>query len=208
MNRTMWLLVAVLVLAGLWYHNERRTAAQLALMQSQSEALQSRAAELDASAAALQEQTRQLQEQSQHLQKQSQALKNEGESLRAQVASDREFAEQERARYLSAAEVAEGLQLAAQIKAHVVEFYLAEGVWPISNAALGLPAPDQYRGRSLRSMQVQDGGEIRLAYAENGEVRLQPKADVAGSRITWQCLSSSYPDIATLIPQCRYTGNN
>lgn len=206
MNRTTWVVVAALVLAGLWYHNERRTAAQLALMQSQSDALQNRAAELDASAAALQEQTRQLEQQSRQLQQQSRALQQEGEALREQVASDRAYAENERARYLSAAAVGEGLQLASQIKAQVVEFYLQEGVWPNSNAALGLSAPEQYRGRSLRSMQVQDGGVIRLAYEESGEVRLRPQADVAGNRISWQCLTGSYPDIASLIPQCRYTG--
>jgi hypothetical protein len=99
---------------------------------------------------------------------------------------------------------------AAGIKIAVAEFYANRGKMPQDNAEAGLPAPDEYRGQTLRSATVNSDGSIDFEFDENsgkdgGRVRLV--ADLAHANamgVQWHCESPDYPDVASAVPNCAY----
>jgi hypothetical protein len=101
---------------------------------------------------------------------------------------------------------------AGSIRTAVAEFYVNMGKMPPDNAHAGLPAPEEYRGQTLRSATVSPDGNIDLEFDENsgndgGHVRLVvdlSHATAMGPQ--WRCETQDYPNIARAIPACNYSG--
>lgn len=147
-------------------------------------------------------------------------VKNEAEraeasidaELQAKVEQGRKLAEQTISEQRAAQVIREGLVAASSAKASVAEYYMSAGEMPGSNSDLGLGEPDSYRGQSLRSMQVADGGKIVLVFdaasgVEGGTVELTP--DLAGHEsmgVQWQCSTHDFVNIARAWPGsgCEY----
>jgi hypothetical protein len=100
----------------------------------------------------------------------------------------------------------EGLYTVARIRPAVINYYETEGKWPATNAAAGLPAPDQYDGESFRSVTVLPDGRFVLVFnaqsgVDGGRVQLVP---VTGRTLNWRCETSDYPLIKCAVPTCDY----
>jgi hypothetical protein len=94
-------------------------------------------------------------------------------------------------------------------KTALAEYYANRGNWPAKNEDAGLPAPDTYRGESLRSLEV--NGQVMV-------LTFDARSGVAGGKIiltgeatpnlamglNWICVSPNITDIATIFPICKY----
>ena len=104
----------------------------------------------------------------------------------------------------------EDLAAAAAMRTAIAEYFMANGKMPASQADAGLPAPDSYRGKSLKSATVLPDGGIELAFDANsgvdgGRIRFvvdTSHADAMG--IQWHCVTSDYPLIKRVAPTCEY----
>lgn len=104
------------------------------------------------------------------------------------------------------------IKAASSIKVAVAEFYVSRGRMPSDNAEAGLPAPDAYRGETLKSATVRGDGAIELVFdarsgREDGMVRLvadTTHADAMG--VQWTCETSDYPKISRMLANCTYVG--
>ena len=91
--------------------------------------------------------------------------------------------------YTKRSHVAEGLNLSAEAKSAVAEYYSTEGQWPANNPNAGLPTPTSIQGNAVRQIEVSGSGLITITYntkvESNTTMELRP-TDSNGS-ITWQC---------------------
>ncbi len=185
--KQLWLSVSAVVLllaAAFWWNQQQQ--AQLELLRQQTDAMRIEANKIAENAA---------------------QLNAESKALQLQVERDRALVEQQRERYINASHIADGLNVASRIKVMIVEYYLSEGVWPASNKALGMPAPDAYASTSLKSMAVAEKGKIVLTYNEasgldGGQIQLIPNYDVHKQEVTWLCQSADFVDISNIAPHC------
>lgn len=98
----------------------------------------------------------------------------------------------------------------ASAKTAVVESWLTHGRMPADNAAAGLRPSDAYRGRTLLSLSIVDGGRIRLRFdaesgVDGGIVELVPElGHVDAMGVQWRCETSDYLQIAQAMPGCDY----
>jgi len=96
------------------------------------------------------------------------------------------------------------------MKAAVIDYLLTNGRLPSSNAELGLPAPDRYRGKLLKSAQVLLDGSIEISFDadsgfESGRIRLV--ADFSYDKawgVQWLCETPDYLMIGSVVPGCTY----
>jgi hypothetical protein len=92
----------------------------------------------------------------------------------------------------------------------IAEYYMTTAKMPTANTDAGLPAPTQYRGKTLKSATVTSGGSIEFAFDANsgvdgGRIRLIP--DISNERamgIAWRCETSDYAQIKRALPACEY----
>lgn len=104
----------------------------------------------------------------------------------------------------------EDLQAVAGLRVALVEFYQSNGKMPAQQSELGLPAPEQYRGKTLKSAIVLADGSIDLVFdaasgVDGGRVRLvadTTRADAMG--VQWRCETADYPQIRRVSPTCEY----
>lgn len=98
----------------------------------------------------------------------------------------------------------------AAAKVAITESYHTMGRMPLDNAAAGLPAPAAYRGRSLRSLSIGDGGRILLEFdalsgKDGGVIAFVPDlAGIEAMGVQWRCATSDYAWIARALPSCEY----
>ncbi|MBO9662829.1 pilin [Dokdonella sp.] len=105
----------------------------------------------------------------------------------------------------------EDLQAVAGMRVAIVEYYQTNGKLPAQQADAGLPAPDRYRGKTLKSATVASDGSIDLVFdatsgVDGGRIRLvadTTQADAMGVR--WRCETTDYPQIKRVSPLCEYT---
>lgn len=134
--------------------------------------------------------------------------------LQAKVRQGRELAERTIAEERAAQAIREALVVASGAKVSVAEFYMSTGQMPASNGEVGLAEAGSYKGQSLRSMQVDDGGKIVLAFdadsgVDGGTIELTP--DLAGHEamgVQWSCTTRNFVNIARAWPGsgCEYIG--
>ncbi|MEO7062377.1 MAG: pilin [Dokdonella sp.] len=98
----------------------------------------------------------------------------------------------------------------AAMRVAIAEYYATTAKMPATNSDAGLPAPDEYRGKSLKSATVLADGRIELVFdaqsgMEDGRIFLVPDtthADAMG--IQWNCETPDYPLVKRVAPTCEY----
>ncbi|MEO8010946.1 MAG: pilin [Dokdonella sp.] len=131
-----------------------------------------------------------------------QQSQQQGEQLDAMVAAEQRAIEAIRADVVAA----------SPAKLAIAEYYMSMARMPTSNAEAGVPEPTKYRGRSLRSMAIVDGGRLRLEFdavsgREGGVIELVP--DLGGAEamgVQWLCTTRDFPQIVRALPSCEYVG--
>jgi ankyrin repeat protein len=109
---------------------------------------------------------------------------------------------------LTAAHIVEGLSSATPIKVQVAEYYYMHGDFPVSNDELGLPPPESFAGRSVKSIEVSLGGKITIVYnnalKKDSSIVLTPSTTGGYStgNLNWACatetIEQSYLDSLSL----------
>ena len=170
----------------------------VAAARAQTEALERHAAEL----------TESTKTQTQALSQQAQALGEQATALKNEVAAEHHEAAAQKQRFVATSYRTEGLQVVGTAKVAVAEYFANYGKFPSSNNQVGLGAPDQFSGQSLRRMGISEGGVITLTYdaksgVDGGIIRLIPD-NANPSILKWRCISPNFSDIALTIPQCSY----
>jgi prepilin-type N-terminal cleavage/methylation domain-containing protein len=97
--------------------------------------------------------------------------------------------------YRDKAFLCEGYALAAPVRKEVVEYYDHRGIFPVDNAALGLP--EAIRGKYVGSIKVSNG-DIKIKYKEDSRqsgvtITLHPLVsnDDPTGPVTWEEEKSS-----------------
>jgi hypothetical protein len=184
--------------------------AQAEALQQQAETLQQKLAatneQMEAQAAALKQQA---DAQAAAMKQQSDTLAEQATALKNEVESEHRVADAQKQHDMLRSYLSEGWGVASQAKVAVVEAYQNSAKMPASNHEAGLPEAAQFKGRSLNRLEVSGGGIITLTYLAQdgfggGTVRLVPDASNAAMGVSWQCISPSFVDIASAIPQCEY----
>ena len=95
--------------------------------------------------------------------------------------------------YTIRAQVTEGLNLASSAKAAVSETFGSNGTWPATNAAAGLSASTDIKGKYVTGIEVGAGGLITITFGgqANGAIgaktlAMTPYTSVSGD-ISWVC---------------------
>ncbi|MEO1244745.1 MAG: pilin [Pseudomonadota bacterium] len=101
--------------------------------------------------------------------------------------------------YVVRAQAAEGFALASEPKNAIVRYYEASGDFPPDNAAAGLPAANDLRGKYVSSVTV-DGSLIIVNYGDDAHIMLQGRALLVGldndalPAYSWLCGSEDIED--------------
>ena len=147
-----------------------------------------------------------LQREQQQQRVQLEKIASQQEQIRQALSQPRDALAGDRASLL----MRQDLAAAAAMRVAVAEYYASMGKMPATNAEAGLPAPDQYRGKSLRSATLLPGGRIELAFdaqsgIDGGRVLLVPDLAHANAMgIQWRCETPDYPLIQRAVPLCDY----
>lgn len=103
--------------------------------------------------------------------------------------------------YSVRAQVGVGINLAAGAKAAVTEYFQDQGTFPGSNAAAGVEAAGNIRGKYVTSVEVVANGELEVTYGNdvntkilNAVLTMTPTNNVGS--VTWACTGD-----ATLVPK-------
>ena len=118
--------------------------------------------------------------------------------------SDENF-EEKHLQYKQINHIVDGLVSANNLKLYVTEYMYENGVWPENNAALNLAPPLELARKALKKIEILNG-KIILTYNEKsgvdgGVITLTPVVDF---ELRWDCQSSTYKEIETYYPGCRY----
>ena len=119
------------------------------------------------------------------------------------------FQERQREKFAGLAQIASAMAEVQGLKMRIRMYHINQGVMPDSNAALGLPEPENLKRGGAKSVSVEEGGVIHLIFAADndqglGHIFLAPDfADDYGDH-RWVCFTPSYPDIERWMPLCNY----
>lgn len=92
----------------------------------------------------------------------------------------------------------------------IAEFYMSNGRMPATNEEAGLSAPETYKGQSLVSMKIVDGGTMLLTFdavsgVDGGTIEWQPDLDgIESMGLQWHCQTHDYAQIVRILPNCAY----
>ncbi|MDN5925199.1 MAG: pilin [Xanthomonadales bacterium] len=141
---------------------------------------------------------------------QAQTLSDQATALKNQVATEHQRRAEQQQRYQMGAYLLEGFRAVTAAKLAATEYFYTHGKFPASNAQVGIVAPDQFTGRSLRSMALSEGGVITLTFdaksgVDNGIIKFVPRS-ANSPQVKWLCTSPDFKEIALSFPQCSYTG--
>jgi hypothetical protein len=96
----------------------------------------------------------------------------------------------------------------------VVESYMNSGRMPASNVEAGLPAAATYKGHSLVSLEVSEGGKIKLRFdaasgIDGGEIEWLPDlSGVESMGVQWECATHDFKQIVRALPGCVYAAGS
>ena len=96
----------------------------------------------------------------------------------------------------------------------IVESYMNSGRMPASNVEAGLPAAETYKGHSLVSLEVGEGGAMKLRFdaasgVDGGIIEWLP--DLTGMEsmgVQWECITHDFKQIVRALPGCTYSAAN
>jgi hypothetical protein len=111
----------------------------------------------------------------------------------------------------SSLRIREDLHVVDSMRVVIAEYFASSGKMPSSQAEAGLPPPEKYRGKTLKSAAMRPDGTIELAFdaqsgMDGGTIRFVPdisRADAMG--IQWRCETNDYPLIRRAAPMCEYS---
>jgi len=104
----------------------------------------------------------------------------------------------------------DALGAASRMRPAILDYYMREGTLPATNTEAGLLAPDQYHGKSFRSITVLPDGRIEVVFnalsgVDGGRILYVPTGDWnALSLHSWRCETPDYPLIECVMPSCSY----
>lgn len=116
--------------------------------------------------------------------------------------------------YTARAKVAEGMNLAAPLKARIAEYYQANSDWPSDNASAGAPPPAAFETDIVEQIAVSQNaqdGTITITFKTSGIPELTgstntliytPGVHASSMTVTWECDAGTVPTWA-LPPRCR-----
>lgn len=116
--------------------------------------------------------------------------------------------------YTARAKVAEGMSLAAPLKAKIAEYYQTNSQWPSNNSEAGVPPPSTYETDFVEQIavsQTAQDGTITITYKTSGITELTsstntlvytPSVHASSMTVTWECDDGTVPTWA-LPPRCR-----
>lgn len=224
MKRTGYVLAAIGVVSAaalLYLHQHRQLSERTTGVEQRAGALEERAKVGEQHTQALEQQAVDQQQRTAQLERNAGELdarvtKVAGEVKQAR-AQGQQLAQQldrlEKKVSPEAAALAADLAVMSSLKVGVVEYFMSQDRWPSSNADIGVPAPEQYQGDKLRSARVLPDGVIELKFVHDdsqtqGVVRLVADATNSASMgVRWRCESPNFPDIASVMTGCKYTGH-
>ncbi len=106
--------------------------------------------------------------------------------------------------------IREDMQAVGSLRVAIAEYYMTTGKMPAQQSDAGLPPPEQYRGKTLKSATVLADGSIELAFdaasgVDGGRIRFvvdSSRAEAMG--LQWRCTTADYPLIKRASPACEY----
>lgn len=112
-------------------------------------------------------------------------------------------------KYEARTAILEGLSRATGMRMNIVEYYMTNGAMPASNQELGISGPTSFAQNALETLEIVEGGGIRLTFNEQsgvdgGVIDLLPTLEQESGSVGWRCVTSSYSDIESWSPQCKY----
>jgi Pilin (bacterial filament) len=122
------------------------------------------------------------------------------------IAKSKKYQGEQRIQSLRVVGLANGIMAASPFKPAVAEFFLSEGKWPGANQDIGMPPPESFKAKGVRSVRILPGGKIQIAVDDMGkkaDVYLTASVNGAG-QVTWTCMTTAIPDIARLVSTCVY----
>jgi len=99
-------------------------------------------------------------------------------------------------------------------KMNIAEQYAYNGTFPNSNMEARIAPPEKFRGMTLLSLTISEGGRINLEFDalsghDGGLIQIIPDSSLAESiGLQWRCMTSDYPDIDKIIKNCKYIEKN
>ena len=107
--------------------------------------------------------------------------------------------------YTIRAQITEGMNLAAGVKAGVAEYFQDTGTWPSTNAMAGVGAATDIKGKYVTGVEVMAGGGVRITYGGSANtsisgkfVGLRPGVSV-NNDVSWQCGAKALPTGVTVV---------
>ncbi|WP_020209169.1 pilin [Gilvimarinus chinensis] len=126
------------------------------------------------------------------------------------LASCSSYTQKHQTGYGNASYISEGIVRSFEIQANATMYIAETGKLPSSNQQLGLSSPEAYADTVLKSIQVLDGGIIRLTYTalsgvDGGIIDYKPEKIGNSRTVTWNCTTPSFKGIEAWRPDCHYT---
>lgn len=111
-------------------------------------------------------------------------------------------------KHINGSYLSEGLAVSSEIKGLIASYYGMTERLPSSNQELGIAEPGTFKGKSLLSLKISEGGVINLTYdkksgVENGMLKIQPRVHNL-TIVGWNCTTRSYQTIAESISLCKF----
>jgi hypothetical protein len=128
------------------------------------------------------------------------------QELNDAINQSKQYQEDQRTQSLRVVGLANGMMAASPFKPALAEFFLSEGKWPEANQDIGMPPPESFKAKGVRSVRVFPGGKIQIVVDDmdkSADVYLAASVNGAG-QVTWTCVTSAIPDIARLVSTCAY----
>lgn len=110
---------------------------------------------------------------------------------------------------LARAEIVEGMQRSMMVRQYTSVFFAETGRLPSSNEELGIPPATDFAHNALAGIEVARNGTIMIRYNQKagvdyGLIRLVPDTSDPVFGLQWDCVTSTFPGIATVLSSCRY----
>ena len=106
------------------------------------------------------------------------------------------------------AAITDGLSLANDAQSKILKYYFDHNEFPSTNAEAGIPRPESFQIKALKSITVKKGGQLWLHFndksgVDNGTVVLIPVMDINSGKL-WDCKTNSFPEIKKCC-DCEFT---
>ncbi|UTF59167.1 pilin [Gilvimarinus sp. DA14] len=115
----------------------------------------------------------------------------------------------QQAQYGNIAYISKGINRSIPVRLKLEVYFAEKGKLPSSNEGLNLPSPESFSDNVLQSLKIQERGIIRLTFTvksgvEGGTIDYIPTPNAATHSLEWQCVTSSFENIESWRPDCRF----